>query len=222
MLCFIFLPRGGYRNKVSYYEAFLIDSILTGRRIHLGYLMMMHMISCCESMTHILPYGCFLTRVFKDADVDLSRETDFEAPNTYDMYDDQSMGMMKFEKTSDGSWVRRAERAPTQAQRQGHAHPGVEEIEIREMEGGVDPQSGYRQREPELDIPPLQLEGVQFELTFSKPMMSEPTFTAGPSTQPSYTEPSFGPTFTKLSHIEIPFPQAPLVPNHAPWMDLYA
>ena len=53
---------------------------MTGRQIHVGYLMMMHMISCCESMTHVLPYGCFLTRVFKDAEVDLSRETKFEPP----------------------------------------------------------------------------------------------------------------------------------------------
>ena len=51
-----------------------MDSIMTGRRIHLGYLMMMHMISCCESSTHVLPYGCFLIRVFKDVRVDLSRE----------------------------------------------------------------------------------------------------------------------------------------------------
>ncbi|KAL6349475.1 hypothetical protein AAG906_034132 [Vitis piasezkii] len=89
---------GGHRDKVSYYEAFLMDSILTGRWIHLGYLMMMHMISCYESKTRVLPYGRFLTRVFKDVGVDLSRETNFEAPNIYDTYDDLSMGWMKFEK----------------------------------------------------------------------------------------------------------------------------
>ncbi|RVW64652.1 hypothetical protein CK203_066544 [Vitis vinifera] len=73
----------------------------------------------------------------------LTRETDFEVPNTYDTYDDQSMGKMKFEKAWDGSWVKRAERALAQAQGQGQrqAHPEVEdEVEIREMEGGVDPQ----------------------------------------------------------------------------------
>ena len=31
MLCFIFLPQGGHQDEVSYYEAFFIDSILTGR-----------------------------------------------------------------------------------------------------------------------------------------------------------------------------------------------
>ena len=89
-----------------------MDSILTGRRIHLGYLMMMRMISCCESTTHVLPYSRFFTRVFKDVGVDLSRETYFEAPNSYDTYDDLSIGQMKFEKVSNGSWVRRAERPP--------------------------------------------------------------------------------------------------------------
>ena len=46
MICSILLPRGGHRDEVSYLEAFIVDSILTGRRIHVGYLMMMHMISC--------------------------------------------------------------------------------------------------------------------------------------------------------------------------------
>ena len=72
--------------------------------------MMMHMISCVESMTKVLPYDRFLTRVFKDVGVDLSKETDFEAPTSYDTYDEQSLGRMKFEKALDGSWIRRTER----------------------------------------------------------------------------------------------------------------
>ncbi|RVW95568.1 hypothetical protein CK203_039091 [Vitis vinifera] len=47
------------------------------------------------------PCGRFLTRVFKDVGVDLSRETDFKAPSSYDMYDDLSMRWMKFEKAPD-------------------------------------------------------------------------------------------------------------------------
>ncbi|RVW35602.1 hypothetical protein CK203_108075 [Vitis vinifera] len=72
--------------------------------MYLGYLMMIHMISCCKSMTCVLLYGRFLTKVFKDVNIDLSRETDFEVPSTYDMCDDQSMARMKFEKVPDGSW----------------------------------------------------------------------------------------------------------------------
>ena len=74
MICSILLPRGGHRDEVSYLKAFIVDLIFTGRRIHVGYLMMMHMISCIESSTRVLPYGRFLTRDFKDARVDLSRE----------------------------------------------------------------------------------------------------------------------------------------------------
>ena len=88
MILYILLPQGGHRDEVSYLEAFLIDSIMTGRRIDVGYLMMMHMMACCESSTHVFPYNRFLTRVFKDAGVDLSKERDFKAPSSYDTYDE--------------------------------------------------------------------------------------------------------------------------------------
>ena len=98
MICSILLPRGEHRDEVFYLEAFIVDSILTGRWIHVGYLMMMHLLSCCESTTRVLPYDRFLTRVFKDSRVDLSKETNFEALTVYDTYDEQSLGRMKFEK----------------------------------------------------------------------------------------------------------------------------
>ena len=165
-------------------------------------------------MTRVLPYGSFLTKVFKDVGVDLSRQTDFEAPSAYDTYDDQSMGWIKFEKGLNGSWVRKVEITLAQARGQGQVHSGVEEeVEIREMEGGVDSQSGFQQIEPELDIPPPQSMGVQFKASFSNSMMSELTYIVGPSTHPTFTEPP---------HTEIPHHQAPFAPEHAPWMDLSA
>ena len=176
--------------------------------------MMMHMIACCENSTRVFPYGRFLTRVFKDAGVHLSRKQDFEAPSSYDTYDEQSLGWMKFEKAPDGSWIRRAKQPIPQPRGQGKVHPAVEEVaEIREIEGGLDPQRDFNHREPEFDIPPLQSEGGQFEVTFSKPMMSEPVYTTGPSSQPS---------FTKSPHAQTSPHQAPNAPDHAPWMDLAA
>ena len=50
--------------------------------------MMIRMIACCESMTCVLPYDHFLSREFKDDSINLSREMNFEAPSTYDIYDD--------------------------------------------------------------------------------------------------------------------------------------
>ena len=92
-------------------------------------------------------------------------------------------------------------------------HPGdEEEAEIREMEGRLNPQRDFEQSGPECDIPPpLPTEGVQFEASFPKPMLSEPAYTTGPSE-------SF---FTEPSHTEIPS-QAPHALDHAPWMDLSA
>ena len=82
---------------------------MTGKWIDVRYLMMMHMMACYESSTRVLPYGRFITRVFKNTGVDLSREQDFEAPSSYDTYDEQSLGQMKFKKVPDGSWIKRAE-----------------------------------------------------------------------------------------------------------------
>ena len=103
------------------------------------------------------------------------------------------------------------------------------------MEGGVsprgelDPQSGHQQREPKLDIPPLQtkipsqIRGVLFESTFYKLMMTEIAFTKGPSIQPSYTELAFfKPAYSKPTYTKEPPPYALLTPAHAPWMDLSA
>ena len=78
-----------------------MDSILTGKQIHMEYLMIIHMISCCESTTRVLPYDRFLAKVFNDVGVDLSREIDFEDPIIYDTYDEQSLGRMKFDKAPD-------------------------------------------------------------------------------------------------------------------------
>ncbi|RVW88788.1 hypothetical protein CK203_034727 [Vitis vinifera] len=174
MITYILLPRGGHRDEVSYLEAFLIDSIMTGRRI----------------------------------DVDLSREQKVEAPSSYDTYDEQSMARMKLEKAPDGSWIRRADRPVPHPQAEED-----EEEEIGEMEGGVHPQTDFEHREPKFDIPPRQSEGGHIDPTISDAVMTETGYTAGPSGQPSFTEPHY--THTSPG-------QAPDAAAHAPWMELSA
>ena len=68
-----------------------MDLILTRRWIHLGYLMMMHIIVCCESKTRVFPYSRFFALVFKEVGINLSKEIEFEAPSIYDTYNDQPM-----------------------------------------------------------------------------------------------------------------------------------
>ena len=81
------------------------------------------------------------------------------------------------------------ERPIAQLGGQGEVHPAVKkEAEIREMEGGVALQRDYEHRETEFDIPLQQSEGCQLGATLPKGMMSEPVYTAGPSSQPSFIE----------------------------------
>ena len=56
---FLLYHEEGTKKKLSYLEAFLVDSLLIGRKVNLDYIMLNHMIACCESMTRLLPYERF-------------------------------------------------------------------------------------------------------------------------------------------------------------------
>ncbi|RVW84451.1 Retrovirus-related Pol polyprotein from transposon RE1 [Vitis vinifera] len=58
MICSILLPREDIGTR-SPTIGLSCRSLLTGRRIHVGYVIMRHMMSCCESTTLVLPYGAF-------------------------------------------------------------------------------------------------------------------------------------------------------------------
>ena len=64
----------------------MIDAILIRHRIFLGFIMMHHMMSYCESMTKVLPYRRFLTKVFKEFKIDLTCEKNIQVPSIYDTY----------------------------------------------------------------------------------------------------------------------------------------
>lgn len=113
MLNYIFLPHGGHRDDVSYYEVFLIDCILTERCIHLRFIIMHHMMAYCESKTKVLPYRCFLTRIFRVVRLNLAKEKDLEVANIYDTYNKKYLERMKFKKNEDDTWERRSGATPS-------------------------------------------------------------------------------------------------------------
>ena len=100
------VPQGGHRDEVSYLEAFLVYSIIVGRRLNIGYIIMNHMAACGESKTLILPYGHIMTRVFKAFGIEFTLDDEVDESSPYDTYNDMSMGRVKFQKATDGSWVR--------------------------------------------------------------------------------------------------------------------
>ena len=54
-LAIVSSPCGGYRDEVSYLEAFLLDSLNVQHCVDLSYLMLQHMTVCTETTRRVLP-----------------------------------------------------------------------------------------------------------------------------------------------------------------------
>ena len=76
MISYIFIPKRGHRDDVSFLEAFLVDTILTERKINIGYTIFQHMKACSISEDSVLPYGMFITKIVKYFNVNLRNEID--------------------------------------------------------------------------------------------------------------------------------------------------
>ena len=144
---FSIIPRGGHKEELSYLEAFLVDSLLMGRRVNLGNIMLNHMIACCESTTRVFPYGRFFMKVFKEFDLDLSIETKSDKVSVFDTYTESTMGRMKFVKSEDGEWRRMGDEVEANSD---------DDKENNDMEGGYHPSGN-------LGIPPLQIDAPESE-----------------------------------------------------------
>ena len=131
------LPFGGHWNEVSYLDAFLIDSILVRHPIDLVHLMIRHMISSHSMAGRVLPYGRLFTRLFRFHGLDLTDQTDQQAPRHYDTFIASTLGRM---------------RIPTL---EALLATQPKEDEIRGIEVGVNPPE---RMEDDLHIPHLQTE----------------------------------------------------------------
>ncbi|KAH9783541.1 hypothetical protein KPL71_009348 [Citrus sinensis] len=61
----IVLPRSGHLDEVSHMDVAMIDCILRGRPVDLGYSIIYTMLSIPALITRSLPYGHFITRILK-------------------------------------------------------------------------------------------------------------------------------------------------------------
>ncbi|KAH9763010.1 hypothetical protein KPL70_001029 [Citrus sinensis] len=61
----IVLPRSGHLDEVSHMDVAMIDYILRGRLVDLGYSIIRTMLSIHALITRSLPYGHFITRILK-------------------------------------------------------------------------------------------------------------------------------------------------------------
>ncbi|KAJ9689096.1 hypothetical protein PVL29_014642 [Vitis rotundifolia] len=96
MISYIFIPQGGHRDDVSFLEAFLVDSILSERKINMDYIIFWHMKACSLSEDSMLPYDMFITKIVKYFNVNLRNKTDGKKLKSFDTYDWVSLRRMHF------------------------------------------------------------------------------------------------------------------------------
>ncbi|WKA05351.1 hypothetical protein VitviT2T_023324 [Vitis vinifera] len=120
MISYIFIPKGGHRDDISFLEAFLVDSILTERKVNISYIIFQHMKACSISEDSVLPYGMFITKIVKYFNVNLRNETDGKKLKSFDTYDRASLRRMHFVRKKDGSWARKSSVLPSELPSEGH------------------------------------------------------------------------------------------------------
>ena len=91
MISYIFIPKGGHHDEVSFLEAFLVDSILMERNISMGYIIFQHMKVCSLSEDFVLPYGMFITKIVKFFTINLLQESDNKKLKSFDIFNRESM-----------------------------------------------------------------------------------------------------------------------------------
>lgn len=107
MINYIFISKEGHKDDVSYFEGFLVDSILTRRIINMGYKIFQHMKKCTDNTSFVLPYGMFITKIMKAFDVKLRGELEIQKLKGYHIYNIATLGCMKFELMHDEAWRRK-------------------------------------------------------------------------------------------------------------------
>ena len=105
------LPRGGHMSEPSYFDLWLVDSILSGRKVNLGYLILQHMANVLSSTHSVLPYGMILSTVFQAFDLNLDSESDIRVSKRSDAIDCASISRLGYEYVG-GRWVEKGRHAP--------------------------------------------------------------------------------------------------------------
>ncbi|PON57542.1 hypothetical protein PanWU01x14_172620 [Parasponia andersonii] len=98
------LPRTDHREIVHTLEIFLINSILMGKAINLGYILMTQMRKVGSKKTECLPYGMVLTQIFYHFEIPLHDESVKE--KLMSPYDRTAVERMHwFFNETNGTWI---------------------------------------------------------------------------------------------------------------------
>ena len=135
MISYIFIPKRGHQDDVSFLEAFLVDNILTERKINMGYIIFFHMKVCSLSKDLVLPYGVFITKIVKYFNVNLRNETDDKKLKSFDTYDRASLHRMHFVGKKNGLWGRKSFMPHSKVDMSSNNDSSEEENENEDVEG---------------------------------------------------------------------------------------
>ncbi|KAL2475252.1 Uncharacterized protein Adt_35988 [Abeliophyllum distichum] len=104
IIAHIIVPRKGHLDEVNYYDVFLLDSILRGRKLDFSYIMIQHMTSVLSgTRPKALPYGMILTKNFQHFEISF-RDLVVVLPKATDTINVLTLKRMKIFKEN-GQWV---------------------------------------------------------------------------------------------------------------------
>ncbi|GAB2268517.1 hypothetical protein Dimus_003474 [Dionaea muscipula] len=98
------VPRFGKRDTTSYMDLIYMDHLMSRRLVNLPRVMMRHMSYVISMKDHGLPYGDWLTMVFKEFGVPLVDKKG-EEPKIYDYFEETFLTMCKLTRENGVWWV---------------------------------------------------------------------------------------------------------------------
>ena len=84
-------------SEPLYIDLWLVDCMLYGRKVNLGYLIVQHMANVLTSAHIVLPYGMLLTTLFRAWDVNLDSETDIRVSKPSNTIDNNCFAQLSYE-----------------------------------------------------------------------------------------------------------------------------
>ena len=92
-------------------DLWLVDFILCGRKVNLGFLIVQHIANVLVSAHNVLPYGMLLTTIFQHFEIDLDGETNIHICKPSDAIDQSSISRLGYELERN-QWVLKTSRIP--------------------------------------------------------------------------------------------------------------
>ena len=96
-------------------DLWLVDFILCGRKVNLGFLIVQHMANVLSSTHSVLPYGMLLTTIFQHFEINLDGEIDIRIYKPSNAINNGSISGLGYELQRN-EWVLKTTRVPATAE----------------------------------------------------------------------------------------------------------